>query len=200
MPNRRPLFKKLFSPLAVIGVLSCGLITLVGAYLIQMNVFDSMAEQYEATSSVFVDSVSQDLIQGIESEVNRKCKALFSNPAVLSVYIVREGNERPICDLSKNVSSASQKITKGVAFGDTQGTLAGQVSIRFKKQIITASIFWQYSFALFILSILVLIAYWFLSKHFIRKVLEPLKTLSESLVKRNTDNNESISSFNLSKL
>ncbi len=181
MLKRQSLFKKLFSPLAIVGVLSCGLITFVGAYLIHMNVLTSMMEQYEATSSVFADSISQDLIQGIESEVNRKCKALFSNPAVLSVYILREGNDRPVCDLSKGVAASSQEVIKGVSFGDTQNTLAGQISIRFKKQIITSSVFWQYSFALLILSMFVLIAYWFLSKHIIRKVLEPLQTLSDVL-------------------
>lgn len=181
MPHRRSLSKKLLTPLALLGVVVVSSITLVGAFLIRSNLMDSMMEQYEATHNVFVDSISQDLVQGIESEVNRKCKALFSNPAVLSVYISRVGSDRPICDLTKNSSAPSQKISKSIEFGDLEHSQAGQVIISYKKQPISPSLFWQYSFALIVIGLIVLAIYWFFTKDVIQRGLEPLKTLSELL-------------------
>lgn len=175
--SRSSFAKALFLPVA--GVVSLGLLVsfLVSSNLIRRTVSDSLAERFRTTQNLFVSNIESDLLNGAFSEVYRKCRMFFDDPAVESLRIRSQGGDQ-ICDFRKPSNGASGLSLSSEIFFDEAGAhLFGTVQVEYDDQL--GSRLREQSLRVLLVTLLaLLVLLLFASRIFTRRVSRPLEEIS----------------------
>ncbi len=179
MKQNRSLASKVHRPILVLS-LACFLLFEATSYMvIHRLVFDSIEEQAEATIDIFTSSVRDDILNGFDTEVFRKCQSVLRNTLVTAIKVNGLDN-RNICDEFKVDGLKGFPLTREVYFNPQDKIVAGTVDIRFQSTLAGSIV--RRILGLLVLTVLLLLTgYWIVSNYLVRKETRKFTELATML-------------------
>lgn len=193
MANDNSLSKKVHRPIVALSLVCFVILGIASYVIIEKIVFNSVRAQAQSTTDIFTDSIREDILIGLDSEVFRKCQSILRDTLVASVKVVGL-DERTIC-FQKNIRSSEDLVlNRKIYFDPQKGRIAGSVEFVFNSslgQVIVSRILFLIIFMIAVL----LLGYWIVSNFLVKNETEKFGKLADLLRESNIDKLELCSSY-----
>lgn len=141
MPLERSLFFMMF------GTVITGLLVFAATsfFLVNRIVARAFTEKLQANQTLFTDSVHNEILTGLDSEVYRKCKLFFQSSSVVSLQVI-DAQGRDICRLTREppptLSRGAIALKTLVYFDEFRALPAATIRVAYKNNT-GKNILWQ---------------------------------------------------------
>lgn len=175
------LVHKIYFPVFIFSLVSFVVVIILTLLIVKDEVDRRLLSQFANTADIFTNSIRDDLINGLDKEINRKCNSLLLDPSVLSVMVGRQ---------NENVCKKTSERDKGVAlqrkifFDEDKEFPAGTVKILFSADVYS-KILLRIVILIVFSTFVVAIIYWIFSSYFIKKETQVFTDLAEDLAGEN---------------
>jgi len=180
---RKLLRAKIHSPMVIIGFGSLITFALVTYVIVKSQVESSIQKQAQTLHAIFTSSIQDDILNGLDTEVYRKCSTVLSN-SLVSEILVEGLDERILCREKKPDTISAFFVNESILFSRSERTVAGKVSIGFQNRIL-GNILFRIVFVLTLLLFILGCSYWFLSRFVLNEEIKKIEELSRMLIRSN---------------
>jgi signal transduction histidine kinase len=187
------LFTRLHRPVLILSLLGFLIFGLTSYFVVNALVESSFVRQANVTTDIFTNSIRDDVLNGIESEVYRKCQSVLRNTLVVGI-LTKGLDDREICRTLPKDQRGLLLLERSIYFTPGKPDVAGEVRVYYRNTL-AQSILIRIGL-LFLGTLLVLIlGYWLLSRRMIRKETSQFTQLATLLSESNIDKLEVCSTF-----
>lgn len=184
---------RLHRPVLILSLLGFLLFGLTSYFVVDSLVESSFKQQAKNTADIFTSSIRDDILNGTESEVYRKCRSALRNSLVVGIITVGL-DSRKICNTSPKDDRTSHIENREIYFTPGRPEIAGEIKVYFRNSL-AQSILIRIGLV-FIMTLLGLtLGYWLISRQMIQKETSKFTHLANLLSESDIDKLETCSSL-----
>lgn len=190
MKRSKSLSQKIYVPVFFIGILFFSAFCMTSFFIIRGGMQDSLFSQSQSTLNIFAASIRDDIINGLNSEVYRKCTNFSEDSNVVSINI-SSFDGMPLCEINSHTDDSTFLKSKSVYFDSDEKSEAAKITIEFKNSFKRKALLGISVILLACLAIAALF-FWFFINGFMKRELKVFTNLADKLASNDFKNLSSI--------